>query len=169
MTTKLQKIEAEAKSFLKNAEHDAAVAIEAVAGVASKAAPEAEAAAFALGYPEVALAIQKIIGIIVGAGAIVNAASNGTGTGADKLAVAAPQIEKLITGSGVFGSAVVADVNKYNSAVAIITSGFANLVDAHTAAAAVPAPPAAPPAPKAPAPEPENAQDTLAKSIGGGA
>ena len=164
----LQKIEQRAVSFLKAAEHDCAVVIEGAA-VAQKVAPAAEAGAAALGYPEVAIAIQKIVSIIVGSGAIVNTATNGTGTGADKLAVAAPQVEALIKSSGVFGAAAIADVNKYDNAIKVITGGFADLVDSHALSLSAPAQPAAPP-PAASAASPSavaapSAQETLAGVI----
>lgn len=164
--SELQKIEAKAMSFLKAAEHDAAVVIEDVAAVGAKVAPEAELGAAALGYPEVSMAIQKIFSLITGAGAIVNTATNGTGSGADKLAIAAPAVEKLITGSGVFGKAVVADVNKYDNAIKVITGGFADLMDAHALALPAATAPAAAATAAAPAATAASSQETLASALG---
>jgi hypothetical protein len=144
--------ETEVLSFLKAAEHDAALLIEGAAKIEPQIAEVAGIAATAAGYPEVNVAIQKIGNVIVGAGALISAATNGTGSGADKLATAAPGVEALIKNSGFLGTAAVANVSKWDSAIQAITSGFADLFDSIVKKApAVPAIPVAAPAAVAPA------------------
>jgi len=122
-------VEAKVLSVLKTIEHDAA----AVLGLAAKLTPEIEAgadlAATAAGYPEIAAAINKIGAVVVGAGAIVTAAKGAAGTGADKLAVAAPQVDAMIKNSGFLGNKAIADLSKWDAAVKGITGYIADLYD----------------------------------------
>jgi hypothetical protein len=150
-------------SFLKAAEHDVAIVIEDAATVAPKVAEVAEGAAVSLGYPEVAVFLQKALSLIVGAGAIVSQSTNGTGSGLDKLAVAAPLVDNLIKGSGFLGANAVADVSKYDNAVKVITGGLADLGDSLAKASA---PVAANPAPGASSAPAGNAAANLASTLG---
>ena len=125
----LATIETKVKSFLKSAEHDVAVVLIGAAKVAPEVAEAAEVGADAAGDPALAAAFQKVSNIVVASGAIVQQASNGTGTGADKLAVAAPQIDTLIKTSGFLGTAAVANVSQWDAAIKTITGAWADMLD----------------------------------------
>jgi hypothetical protein len=125
----LATVEQKIGSFLKAAEQGVKVVLDGAAKAEPVAVVAADAVATAAGYPEVCLAIQKIGAIVVGAGALVDNASNGSGSGADKLAVAAPQVETLIKSSGFLGTTAVADVSKWDAAIKAITGAFADLFD----------------------------------------
>jgi hypothetical protein len=129
MTTFVQK----AESFLKSAEQDVAKVLGFAAAVEPVAANIADAVVTAVGHPEVGAAIAKIGSVVVGAGALVTTVSGASGSGADKLSVAAPLVEQLITNSGFLGTRAVADVDKWQAAIKLITGAVADLYDATTA------------------------------------
>ena len=130
-------------SFLKKAEKDAADAI----GVAAKAAPAvaavAEAGAVATGNAGIVPFIEKMSALTTGAGALVQTVQGAKGTGADKLAVAAPQLDSLLRDSGFLSDKIITDLDKWEKAVESIAGSFADLF-ASVSAKAVSTAPAAP-------------------------
>jgi hypothetical protein len=131
------------KSFLKAAEADAAGFLKEAAKVEPIVVGVGEAVSDAAGKPEIAAAISKIGAVVVGAGALVTTVAGTAGTGASKLAIAAPLVEQLITGSGFLSTRAIADVAKWKSAISVLTGAVADLFDATTASTAPAAPAAA--------------------------
>lgn len=119
-------------SFLKSVEQKIAEAIGVVAKIAPVAAVAADAAAIASGNAEVLPFIQKMVTVCTGAGAMVTAVKGTAGTGADKLAAAAPMLDSLVKDSGFLSDKVIADEQKWSKAIVTIAGSFADLFAATT-------------------------------------
>lgn len=78
--------------------------------------------------------ITEVVGVITTAEGMITAISApGAKTGPQKLAAAAPFVDKIFQqwlASGILGATKIKDQTKWNAAVTAITSGFADLLNA---------------------------------------
>jgi hypothetical protein len=128
-------------SFLKTAEQDLAKVIAGAARLMPFAETAAETVAVASGHADVVSTIEKIGSIVTGAGAIVTTVSGAAGTGAQKLAIAVPQVDQLIKSSGFLGAQAIADEQKWSGAIQTLTGAIADLYDSLAPAPAAAATP----------------------------
>lgn len=104
---------------------------------AVKLAPVAEEVAGVAGFPEVAIAIKTFEGVFAGVEAV--AVSTQGLPGPDKLKMAVPAIESVIKNSGWLNGRQIADLSKWDKAIADLSSAFVDLSNSTTPATTVPA------------------------------